>query len=297
MAGTFTLSSVFRLNSHVLELEKSIPSVLNYQNGYLLAETEPASGLGVLRWNIDDQTGAFNVPFGSGMSSFNDLNVTLNILQAASGSGPVNFSTYPTNSSNNPLPDLVPSLEPYDPEVTINRFWLIDAEQGTKPSVQITFRYTDPDVHPISESTLGAIRYNNALLVWDDLAPAGQADALSNSFTTDPVLPKDFYKNWTLTGSIPEDFIYIPNSFSPNGDGTNEWFGPVIGNDEAIQDYSFMIFDRWGTQLFLSDVQGKGWDGMNKGEECQQDVYVYVFSYRNVQGETVVKTGKVTIIR
>ncbi|KAF5042882.1 hypothetical protein DSECCO2_508070 [anaerobic digester metagenome] len=297
VAGKFSLASVFRLNSHILELGQSSPGVLDYQSGYLLAETEPAFGLGVLRWNIDDQAGTYNVPFGSGMTSDNDLNVSLKIIQTATGSGPVSFSTYPTVSSNDPLPDLVPSLEPYDPEVTVNRFWFLDAEQPTKPEVQITVRYTDVDVHPISESTLGAIRFNSALLAWDDLTPSGSGDAVSNSFTTDPVLPADFYKNWTLTGSIPEDFIYIPNSFSPNGDGTNEWFGPVIGNDGMLRDYSFTIFDRWGTQLFSSEKQGEGWDGLNEGKECQQDVYVWVFRYRDVQSTLIVKSGKVTIIR
>lgn len=297
VAGTFSLASVFRLNSHILELDQSSPSVLAYQSGYLLAESEPAFGLGILRWNIDDQTGTYNVPFGSGMASNNDLNVSLKILQTATGNGPVNFSTYPTVSSNDPLPELVPSLEPFNPEVTVNRFWIVDAEQPTRPGAQITFRYTDVDVHPIGESTLGAIRFNNSLVAWDDLTPSGSGDAVSNSFTTDPILPADFFKDWTLTGSIPEDFIFIPNSFSPNGDGTNEWFGPVIGNDGILNDYSFTIFDRWGTQLYSSQKQGEGWDGLNEGKECQQDVYVWVFRYRDVKGSLIVKSGKVTIIR
>ena len=297
VAGNFILASVFKLNSHTLELEKSSPLVLDHPSGYLMAETEPSYGLGILRWNLNDQGGTYNIPFGSGMASNNDINLTIKVVQCALGNGAINFSTYPTNSSNVPLPDFVSSLEPYDPEVTVNRFWLIDAEHSTKPSVEITFKYTDIDANSILENTLGAIRYNCNAMAWDDFLPNGVADVIENTVTTNTVAPNDFFKNWTLTGSSPEDYIYIPNSFTPNGDGNNEWFAPIIGNDELLSDYSFMIFDRWGSMVFSSTTQDKGWDGMREGIECQQDVYVWVFGYRDIRGSNVVKMGKVTLIR
>ncbi|HBG69501.1 MAG: hypothetical protein A2W93_01185 [Bacteroidetes bacterium GWF2_43_63] len=297
VAGQFTIAAVFDLNSHLLELEQASPGVLNYQSGYLYAETEPAAGLGILRWNIDSQTGTFGVPFGSGLSGQNDLNVNLTITQPAAGIGSIDFSTYPTTSANSPLPDLVPSLDPFDPEVTVNRFWLVEARQTLKPSGQLVFSYTEADIHPMDENTLGAIRFNHDMIVWDDLAPSGTSNPDANKYTTDLILPEDFYKDWTLTGSVSEDFIYIPNSFSPNGDGANDFFCPIIGNNEMLSEYSFSIFDRWGTQIFSSEKQGEGWDGLFQGNECMLDVYVYSFKYRNVKGNLKSVFGKVTVVK
>jgi gliding motility-associated-like protein len=297
VSGVFTIESVFDLNSNVLELENGTATAMVYNSGYLFAETTPIPGLGILRWNIEAITGNFDVPFGSGNSSFNDLNLVLNISQVSSGNGFVDFSTYPTSSENNPLPDPATSLDPFKPDVTIDRFWILDAQYITKPEAQITFSYTDADFNPIQESSLLAIRYNENSVSWDDRAPDGAVNPSSNTLTTSTVLPSDFYKNWTLTGTIPEDFIYIPNSFTPNGDGSNDYFYPVIGNSEDVQGYYFTVFDRWGTQLFTSEESQAGWDGYFKGVECPQDIYVYVFEYYSALGTPKQVMGRITLFR
>ncbi len=297
VAGEFRLGSVFNLNSNVLELEKSATTALNYQSGYLYAETQPFPGLGILRWNIGTAAGTYQLPFGSGFGSYNDLNLTLRITQPAGGNGVIDFSTYPTSAANVPLPDPATSLDPYNPDVTINRFWIIDAQQAVRPAGEITFMYTDFDLQPIQESSLLAIRLNENSLTWDDRSPDGSVSVNSNTLTTSTVTSNDFFKNWTLTGTIPEDFIYVPNSFSPNGDGRNDWFYPFIGNEGGVEGYHFSIFDRWGTQLFISAETGQGWDGTYQGEVCPQDVYVYIFEYRDVLGKAEQLIGKVTLIR
>lgn len=297
VAGYFNLAAVFNLNSNTLELESQANSALTYQSGYLLAETPPASGLGILRWNINSQTGNYSLPFGTGNGTYNDLNLVLSISQAAVGNGSIEFSTYPTSSENVPLPDPATTLDPYKPDVTIDRFWILDAQQATKPEGNITFTYTDADLNPIQETSLLAIRFNEDVLAWDDRTPDGTVVETSNTLTTNLVTSADFYKNWTLTGAIAEDFVYIPNSFSPNGDGSNDWFYPVIGNEGGVEGYYFTIFDRWGTQIFISETDNQGWDGFFKGQECPQDVYVYIFNYRDALGIENRKMGKVTLLR
>ncbi|PKP02016.1 MAG: hypothetical protein CVU11_13365 [Bacteroidetes bacterium HGW-Bacteroidetes-6] len=297
VSGFFTIESIFDLNSNIMELENGTVTALAYHSGYLLAETTPTSGLGFLRWNIDAITGSFEIPFGSGNSSFNDLNLTLNISLASSGNGFIDFSTYPTSSDNNPLPDPATSLDPFQPDVTIDRFWILDAQYAVKPETQITFTYTDADFDPIQESTLLAIRYNENNVSWDDRAPDGTINTNNNTLTTSNINPADFFKNWTLSGSIPEDFIYIPNSFTPNGDGSNDYFYPVIGNTEGVQGYYFTVFDRWGTQLFTSEESQTGWDGYFKGTECPQDIYVYIFEYKNALGVSKRVMGRITLFR
>ena len=61
---------------------------------------------------------------------------------------------------------------------------------------------------------------------------------------------------------IDEVLFYVPNSFTPNGDGKNEVFIPVLtaGYDRE-RGYEFRVYNRWGEQVFFSDVPGEGWDG------------------------------------
>jgi len=70
--------------------------------------------------------------------------------------------------------------------------------------------------------------------------------------------------------------IYVPNAFTPNGDGANEVFLPsILGIDPAT--YSLLIVDRWGIPVFSSTDPTVPWDGSfnNGGEFLPQDVYVW----------------------
>jgi gliding motility-associated-like protein len=70
--------------------------------------------------------------------------------------------------------------------------------------------------------------------------------------------------------------IYVPNAFTPNGDGANDAFLPsVLGIDPTS--YSLFIADRWGIPVFTSDDPTVAWDGTfnNGGELLPQDVYVW----------------------
>ena len=79
---------------------------------------------------------------------------------------------------------------------------------------------------------------------------------------------------------ISEQFlVYVPNAFTPDGDGKNDMFYPVIAGHD-IEVYEFYIFNRWGELIFKSNevdsrFTGKGWDGTHKGQKCKEDVYVW----------------------
>jgi len=294
--GVFSLQSIFELNENTLELSNSNTAALNYISGYLLAETDPIQGLGILRWHLNDQMGFYYIPFGSGQVNYNDLDLMFGVQTPAVGNGYVDFSTYPTAPSNAPLPDNVTNLAPFTAELTIDRFWLIDAQQAQKPSASIEFSYTQTDCNGIKENTLKAIRFNDDNSTWDDWGPDGQINVSANTLLTSPVASTDLYKSWTLTGQTDEDFIFIPNTFSPNHDGENDVFYPIIGNEE-VNEYVFRVFDRWGTEIFYSTAMNDGWDGFFKTAECPQDVYVYILEYRSVNGEKVRKYGHVNLIR
>ncbi|HQW05831.1 MAG: gliding motility-associated C-terminal domain-containing protein [Flavobacteriales bacterium] len=71
--------------------------------------------------------------------------------------------------------------------------------------------------------------------------------------------------------------IFIPNTFTPNGDGTNDYFLPVGKNIAAMHMY---VFDRWGNQLFESDDSTMGWDGTYGGQVVKNDIYVWRLTYK-----------------
>jgi len=99
---------------------------------------------------------------------------------------------------------------------------------------------------------------------------------------------------------VGEDFgIYIPNAFTPNGDGLNDFFQP---KGFGIKDYELEIFDRWGERIFNTKVFEEGWDGkyhrgIDYGKFCKDDVYAWKIKVVNVFGEAKYYTGHVTLIK
>lgn len=95
----------------------------------------------------------------------------------------------------------------------------------------------------------------------------------------------------------PDFAIYIPNTFTPDGNGTNDFFFPLgVGINE--DNYRMDIFDRWGENIFTSNNFRKGWDGTVKGGKlAPQGVYVYKLLIFDLQGNKYPFVGHVTVIR
>jgi gliding motility-associated-like protein len=96
---------------------------------------------------------------------------------------------------------------------------------------------------------------------------------------------------------IDPDFeFYIPNAFTPNGDGKNDTF---TGKGIFIKEYEMMIFDRWGNLIFYTDDLNKPWDGRaNHGADmAQRDVYVYVVNLTDIKNKKHNYKGTVTLVR
>jgi gliding motility-associated-like protein len=72
---------------------------------------------------------------------------------------------------------------------------------------------------------------------------------------------------------------YSPNAFTPNNDGTNDYFSPKLPCE--ILDYKLMIYNRWGELVYTTDDRERGWDGkIRGGERAEQGTYVWVLNYR-----------------
>lgn len=96
----------------------------------------------------------------------------------------------------------------------------------------------------------------------------------------------------------PNEFItpavYIPLSFTPNGDGLNDYLS--VGHSETVSAGSIKIFDRWGGLLYVNNSLNFKWDGTKNGRNLPQSVYYYEFSYTKIDGESNLVRGTVTIL-
>ena len=92
----------------------------------------------------------------------------------------------------------------------------------------------------------------------------------------------------------PEGAYYLPNAFSPNGDGNNDILR-VRGGE--ITGMHLTIFNRWGQQVFEAKNQETTWDGTHNGKALNAGVYVFKIKYTLINGSSFEETGNVTLMR
>ncbi len=96
------------------------------------------------------------------------------------------------------------------------------------------------------------------------------------------------------TKSCPME-IFFPNAFSPNKDGINDIFKPVIISTPVI--YQFSIYNRFGQLIFKTSDPGEGWDGMAGNTAQETGAYVWICKYQFSGGKKNVVSGTVILIR
>ena len=89
---------------------------------------------------------------------------------------------------------------------------------------------------------------------------------------------------------INESTLYIPNSFTPNGDGMNDVF-EIFGKTDCDL-FKLYIYNRWGNLIYKTDDILNFWDGKVNNEFVQEGVYCYL-----IVGKNFTKTGSVSVIR
>lgn len=89
--------------------------------------------------------------------------------------------------------------------------------------------------------------------------------------------------------------VFVPNAFTPNKDGKNDRFIPLMLAD-VIQ-FRFIVYDRWGRAVFETSAIKNGWDGTYKGQPAEQGVYVWQCSYQLSGEQPVFKNGTVLLMR
>ena len=96
-----------------------------------------------------------------------------------------------------------------------------------------------------------------------------------------------------LCDTLNDTTIYVPNAFSPNGDGENDSF--FVRGD--LNELHCSIFDRWGEQVGQIDLPKQGWDGRANGLLCNTGVYFYYLTAKDKNGKEIKKKGNITLLR
>jgi gliding motility-associated-like protein len=89
--------------------------------------------------------------------------------------------------------------------------------------------------------------------------------------------------------------VYFPNAFTPNNDAVNNVFRPVVRG--TLQQFHLTIFNRWGQKVFETQDAAKGWNGFHKNTLQPTGTFVWVCTYKLLDGPEQVVRGTVTLIR
>jgi gliding motility-associated-like protein len=138
--------------------------------------------------------------------------------------------------------------------------------------------------------TLGNSNYQNP----DFIFPKDSGNYLVTLIVEDNNTCRD-----TITKNIfirSEIALFIPNSFTPNGDGLNDNFIPK-GFGISLEGYSFIIFNRWGEIVFKTNNVLDSWDGSYNGEFLPSGVYVWRADFQDLNGKDYRRTGQLNILR
>lgn len=91
-----------------------------------------------------------------------------------------------------------------------------------------------------------------------------------------------------------DPLIYVPNTFTPDGDEFNNGFKAYGGN---VRDFELMIFNRWGEHIFTSYDINESWDGTYNGTKCQDGTYTWKIRYKDLKSKTYERVGHVNVLR
>jgi len=131
-----------------------------------------------------------------------------------------------------------------------------------------------------------------------------------NTSETTPAIaitkPGDYVASVTIDGCTTSDtvsvlkdcYMDIPNVFTPNGDGTNDYFFPRKFLTRGVKTFKMNIYNRWGQLIYeTAGTDGQGWDGALNGTQQPSGVYVYIIDATYKDGQIEHHTGNVTILR
>jgi gliding motility-associated-like protein len=243
--------------------------------------TSPAQAGDVCQWNFGDGNNTTgNSPQNHCYTTPGDFDVTLTI----------------TDNNGCSATLLEPDLIHVFPSPFASFTFTPDYITIYDPSVTFTDHSTDATAWAW---TFGDAANSTSALQNPNFAYAGDTGCFAVTLTV--TNPEGCSADTTQDVCIVSEFvIYVPNTFTPNGNGLNEFFLPSINGYEEGS-YHLMIFDRWGNLIFESDDVLTGWNGKvqdgNSDAICQVDTYVWVIHVNEWNGVKHQYRGHVNLIK
>ena len=119
-------------------------------------------------------------------------------------------------------------------------------------------------------------------------------------------MPGVYSLNVTIDGCTSTDsvnvsndcYMDIPNAFTPNGDGVNDYFFPRQMLTKGLTSFAMNIYNRWGQEIFTTTTtDGRGWDGMFNNVPQPEGVYIYIIDAVFKDGQHEHHQGNITLMR
>lgn len=154
------------------------------------------------------------------------------------------------------------------------------------------------------QGAIDTLNWSNRDLLWcpDCFAPLTHLLTNTSTFQLDIVDEDGCTVSDDITIFVDKDRrVFIPNVFSPNGDGNNDLFVINSGND-VVQVRSLIILNRWGEMVyerfnFPTNIPTYGWNGNFRGKPMNPSVFVFQAEIEFVDGEVEIFTGDITLMR
>ncbi len=143
--------------------------------------------------------------------------------------------------------------------------------------------------HKPQNNTIDGLRIN-------DIASASAPSTSShNAIQSEAPATPTTEKNSSSEGEADNQFtLFIPNSFTPNGDGKNDIF--YARADFETRDFEMNIFSRTGTCVFTSQHIDQGWDGYQHGTLLPGDAYIYIVRFTDPDGKQHTQKGQILLL-
>jgi gliding motility-associated-like protein len=157
-----------------------------------------------------------------------------------------------------------------------------------------------------SATTLTYLGNPGALVTW--LPPGSTTPATGYTVTAYPNKPTTYtavatngpctertsvYVEAYTEGCIDDD-VFVPNTFTPNGDGKNDL---LFVRGLKVSEVYFTVYNRWGEMVFETKDKSQGWDGIYNGRPADVGVFGWYLKVKCINGEEAFKKGNVTLIR
>ena len=276
-----------QINSRELATETNSMIVLNPSNAavsntLVLNNEGFVSSLppGYLSWNSNSSS-PYNFPLGS---SDGTLRYRPVVIEPKSTSA----NTYYARLNNTTGDTYGYNLSQHETEIeTLNSLFFHSIEQELNiQNADVSIAYL-----PVSDGDWSAIaQWDDGSIMWNSIAPANASNI--GNYNALQKVDWDFANpNHPYILVNLEEELNIPNVFTPNQDGANDFYEV---NGKGITEYNIVIVNRWGNVVFESDDITNSWDGTSKGTPCVEGVYFYYIKAKSLTQEYD-KHGHITL--